>query len=65
LSGGTVRRGKSWVTHPDYDVYANVNDIAILKLSKPVPKDNDIEFAVLASAGSDPKSGSMATAAGW
>lgn len=52
------------IAHPKYDADAIENDVGIFKLARPISCSN-IDFADLASKGSDPKDGATATAAGW
>ena len=52
------------IAHPKYDADAIENDVGIFKLARPISYSN-IDFADLASKGSDPKDGATATVAGW
>ncbi|PVI00749.1 extracellular trypsin protease [Periconia macrospinosa] len=62
-SGGIVSGVLGVISNPDYLPYDN--DIAIIKLSNPIPEGNGISYASLPEAGSDPVNNTMHTTAGW
>ncbi|KAH8723558.1 trypsin-like cysteine/serine peptidase domain-containing protein [Phaeosphaeriaceae sp. PMI808] len=65
-SGGVVSAASSIKPHPSYSGSPRYyNDIAIIKLSTPIPTSSTISYATLAAAGSDPASGTSAITAGW
>ncbi|KHN95259.1 trypsin-like protease [Metarhizium album ARSEF 1941] len=57
----------SFYTHPGYDRETphSEHDIAILKLSRPVPETANISYPELSGGVSDPQPGSYTTAVGW
>ncbi|KAH7353182.1 trypsin-like cysteine/serine peptidase domain-containing protein [Pyrenochaeta sp. MPI-SDFR-AT-0127] len=64
-SGGTLSTVSSIRLHPNYNDDTSDYDIAILKLSTPVPTSSTIGYATLAASGSDPAAGTTVTVAGW
>lgn len=71
-AGGVEAKVANRTAHPEYRLndgdntkpFAN-NDIGIIKLASPIEESDKISYATLASDGSDPVVGSMATVAGW
>ncbi|KAF2018272.1 trypsin-domain-containing protein [Aaosphaeria arxii CBS 175.79] len=64
-SGGTLSNVASITIHPSFSSSTLNNDVAILKLSTPIPTSSTIGYAALPASGSDPAAGSGATVAGW
>ncbi|KAF2211164.1 hypothetical protein CERZMDRAFT_112931 [Cercospora zeae-maydis SCOH1-5] len=63
---GGVRSGVPQVIiHGGYDSRTSDNDFAILKLSTPIAQSENIAYALLPPAGSDPAPNTPATVAGW
>ncbi|KAM3421947.1 Trypsin-7 [Cercospora zeina] len=63
---GGVRSGvPQIIIHGGYDSQTLDNDFAILKLSTPIAQSENIAYAFLPPAGSDPAPNTPATVAGW
>lgn len=62
-AGGIVSGVSNMIRHPDYVPYDN--DIAIIKLSQPIPEGNGISYVKLPTEGSDPGNNTMSTTVGW
>lgn len=65
--GGVIANIASAKEHPSYIKGHGVHDIAILKLSTPIERNETIgiDYAVLPENGSDPAPNSTAITAGW
>ncbi|KAH6692220.1 extracellular trypsin protease [Plectosphaerella plurivora] len=65
-SGGILSEVSSIEIHPQFDIKRPFDsDVAIWKLSTPIPKSQNIGYATLAAADSDPTARTLMTAAGW
>ncbi|KAJ4318145.1 hypothetical protein N0V94_004581 [Neodidymelliopsis sp. IMI 364377] len=65
-SDGWLVRVVAMITHPEFSGFKSLDkDVAILKLSDPIPQSDTIKYATLARAGSDPIAGTVVSAAGW
>ncbi|CAI6341141.1 unnamed protein product [Periconia digitata] len=64
-SGGVTSNVASKRVHPNYNANTYENDIAVIKLSTPIPESDTIKYAKLAASGSDPAAGTTLTVAGW
>ncbi|XP_043650005.1 trypsin delta [Drosophila teissieri] len=62
-SGGVLVSVKSIIIHPQYDRSNHRNDVAVLKLSRPLSFSDSIQTIPLAEK--DPPTGSMALSTGW
>ncbi|GIZ38374.1 hypothetical protein CKM354_000179200 [Cercospora kikuchii] len=63
--GGVESGVTQAIIHGGYDPSTLDNDFAILKLSSPIFEDQNIAYAILPPAGSDPAPDTPATVAGW
>jgi trypsin len=65
--GGVIADIASAKQHPSYIDGGGIHDIAILKLSTPIKRNETIGigYAVLPANGSDPAPNSAAITAGW
>ncbi|PVI00574.1 putative trypsin [Periconia macrospinosa] len=62
-SGGVTSTVSQYIINPKY--VGNDNDIAILKLSTPIPEGNGIAYVKLPGNGTDPVANTSSTVAGW
>ncbi|KAF2439829.1 trypsin [Karstenula rhodostoma CBS 690.94] len=62
-SGGVTSKVSRVISNPAYS--GNNNDIAIFKLTTPIPTSSSISYVSLPASGSDPAAGSSSTVAGW
>lgn len=60
-----VVRGIRAVYHPQYDPTTTVNDIAIIKLDRPIKFTSAVQPACLPSAGEQVADNTEGTVAGW
>ncbi|KAL7937643.1 serine endopeptidase [Trichoderma chlorosporum] len=64
-SGGTQVGVSNITVNPSYNPDTVDYDVAVWKLSSPLPQSSSIGYATLPAAGSDPAAGSIMTTAGW
>jgi len=63
-SGETQITASRWISHPQYDDYNIVNDVALIKLSSPVQYNSNISPVCLPN-GKQPAIGSRGFTTGW
>jgi len=64
-SGGVLVGVSRIIVNPGYQSSSYNGDLAIFKLSTPIPTSSTISYATLPASGSDPSSGTTLTVAGW